>query len=94
MFKDHKPVLITTEHRGVFFGFLPKDTDLTQRTLTDIKGARMAIYWGTERGVMQLAESGPTNKSRISAPATIDVLHDITGVFSVTEEATKKWISV
>lgn len=93
MFDNHKAVLITTQHRGVFFGFLPNDTDITQRTLTNIKGARMAIYWGTDRGVMQLAESGPTKDSRIGAPATIEVLHDITGIFSVTDEAAKKWTS-
>lgn len=91
MFDELKPVLICTQHRGVFFGFLPKDADLTQRTLTDIKGARMAIYWGTDKGVMQLAESGPTSTSRIGAAATIDVLHDITAVFAVSAEAVKKW---
>ena len=93
MFDNHKPVLICTQHRGVFFGYVPKDYDITQRTFTDIKGARLAIYWGTTKGVMQLAESGPTRSSKIGAPATIEVLHDITGVFPVTEEAAKKWTS-
>lgn len=92
MFDNHKPVLICTQHRGVFFGFIPDDYDVTQRTFTNIKGARMAIYWGTTKGVMELAESGPTSNTRVGAAATIEVLHDITGVFSVTEEAAKKWI--
>ena len=91
MIDDLKPVILCTQHRGVFFGFITQGTDLTQRTLTDIKGARMAIYWGTDRGVMQLAESGPTSKSKIGAAATIDVLHDITAVFAVSPEAAKKW---
>lgn len=91
MFDNRKPVLICTQHRGVFFGYVPKDYDMTQRTFTDIKGARMAIYWGTIKGVMQLAETGPTSNTRIGAVATIEVLHDITGVFSVSDEAAKKW---
>ena len=89
-----KSILICTIHKGVFFGEIPQDTDLTQRTLTDIKNARMAIYWGTTRGIMELAETGPTSKSRIGAPATIDVLHDVVAVFNVTEQAAKKWLTV
>lgn len=89
-----KSILICTIHKGVFFGQVPQEVDLTQRTLIDIKNARMAIYWGTTRGVMQLAETGPTEKSRIGAPATINVLHDIIGIFEVSEEAAKKWISM
>ena|SRR3990167_4130202 len=84
-----KSILICTIHKGVFFGQVPQDTDLTQRTLTNIKNARMAIYWGTTKGVMQLAETGPTEKSRIGAPAKIDVLHDIIGIFAVSKEAEK-----
>jgi hypothetical protein len=88
-----KSILITTQHRGVFFGQVPIKTDLTQKTFSKIQNARMAIYWGTTRGVMQLAETGPTEKSRIGAPCTIDVLHDITAVFAVTDEAAQKWMS-
>jgi hypothetical protein len=58
--------------------------------LTD---ARMAIYWGTTKGVMELADTGPTSKSKISARADIPVLHDITAVFAITDAAWKKWTS-
>lgn len=91
--ENQKPVLITTQHRGVFFGMVANDADLTPKTLTDIKQARMAIYFGTEKGVQQLADTGPTKDSRISAPSDIEVLHDVTGVFTVTPEAMDKWIS-
>lgn len=89
-----KSVLICTQHRGVFFGQIQVDADVTQRTLTDIQNARMAIYWGTARGVMELAEVGPNSKSKIGAPATITVLHDVTAIFDVTEEAAQKWMSL
>ena len=87
-----KPILVTTKHRGVFFGLVPDDADLTQSTLR-LENARMAIYWGTTKGVAELAERGPTPKSRIGAPATIEALHDITAVWEVTEKAAKAWQS-
>lgn len=87
-----KPILVCTQHRGVFAGLVPQDTDLTQRTLS-LKDARMAIYFGTTKGVMELAETGPTSKSRISAKADIPVLHDITSIFEITPEAWNKWVS-
>jgi hypothetical protein len=88
-----KPVIITTQHRGVFFGYLSDDQDLQARSLP-LSRARMAIYWGTERGVMQLAESGPTQQSKIGSVANIPMLHDVTAVFEVTKEAEEKWIAL
>jgi len=90
--KARIPILVTTQHRGVFFGYVPKSQDLTKRTMA-LLDARMAIYWGTEKGVMQLAATGPTSKSQIGARADIPVLHDITGVFAVSPEAVEKWAS-
>lgn len=83
-------VLITTKHRGVFAGELPEGQDLTA-TAMPVKNARMAIYFGTTRGLLELAETGPTYKSRISAPADIPMLHDITAIFAITDEAWAKW---
>lgn len=84
-----RPVIVTTEHRGVFFGYA---TD-TRGSVIDLKRARMAIYWGTTKGINELAETGPTSKSRISAKADIEV-RKITAVFEVTAEAAAKWESV
>lgn len=87
-----KAILVTTQHRGVFGGLVPDDQDITATKMA-LKDARMAIYWGTTKGVMELADTGPTNKSRISAPADIPILHDITAVFEIKDEAWKKWTS-
>jgi len=86
-----KGYLITTEHRGVFFGFLSPDADLTNKTLTDIKDARMAIYWRNGKGVMGLADDGPEGECKIGSPANIAALHDVTAVFECTERAVKAW---
>lgn len=85
-----KPVLITTQHRGVFAGLIPDDQDLTLKAMP-LKNARMAIYWGTTKGLMELCETGPTSESRISAPADIPMLHDITAIFDIAPGAWEKW---
>lgn len=83
---DPRPIIVCTEHRGVFFGYA---TD-TKGSEIDLKNARMAIRFGTTRGVMQLAETGPTESSKISARADIEV-RKVTAVFEVTAEAAKAW---
>ncbi len=85
-----KPVLITTAHRGVFAGLIPDTQDLTAQSMP-LKSAKMAIYWGTTKGVMQLCETGPTANSKISAKADIPMLHAITGVFDITPAAWAVW---
>lgn len=84
------PVIVTTQHRGVFCGLIPADQDLSAKAFP-LEQARMAIYWGTTKGLMQLAATGPTSSSKISAAADIPMLHDITAVFTVTEEAWQQW---
>ena len=81
-----RPVIVCTEHRGVFYGLAGDTTGTT----IQLRGARMAISFGTTRGVMELAETGPTNRSKISARADIEV-RKVTAVFEVTDEAAKKW---
>lgn len=81
-----RPVIVCTEHRGVFYGHA---TD-TSGDRINLRAAKMAIYFGTQRGVMQLAQTGPTTQSKISAPADIEV-RKVTAVFEVTPEAAAKW---
>lgn len=87
-----KAILVTTKHRGVFAGLVPDDQDMDARTMR-MEEARMAIYWGTTRGIAELADTGPTDKSRIGAPATLEALHDITAVWEIKPEAWEKWTS-
>lgn len=82
--------LVTTKHRGVFAGELADGQDLTATSLP-LCGARMAIAFGTTRGLMELAHTGPTSRSKISAPADIPMLHDVTAIFAITDAAWAKW---
>lgn len=84
--KKQRPVIVCTEHRGVFFGYATE----TKGTEIDLKRARMAIAFGTTRGVMELAETGPTSRSKISARADIEV-RKVTAVFEVTPDAAEAW---
>ena len=83
-----RPVIVCTEFRGVFFGY-SEDTSGDPIHLQD---ARMAIYFGTTRGVMELAKTGPTASSKISAKADIEV-RKITAVLEVSPQAMDKWES-
>lgn len=83
---DARPVIVCTTHRGVFFGYAGDTTG----DVIHLRSARMAIYWGTTRGVMELAEVGPNSKSKISARADIEV-RQITAVFEVTPSAMRAW---
>lgn len=85
-----KTILVTTAHRGVFAGQVDDDQDLTAKSMP-LKNARMAIRFGTTKGVMELADTGPTSNSKISAPADIPWLHDITAIFAITDKAWAKW---
>lgn len=82
-----RPVLVTTSHRGVFFGYA-HDTD--GETIA-LKRARNCIYWSADvRGFMGLAKGGPTDGCRIGPAADI-TLRSITAVVEVTPEAAAKW---
>lgn len=82
-----KAVMVTTAHRGVFFGYAT-DTD---GEIVKLKRARLCIYWSADvKGFMGLAANGPSKSCRIGPPADID-LRAITAVASVTPEAAEKW---
>ncbi|TPV94879.1 MAG: hypothetical protein B7733_13160 [Myxococcales bacterium FL481] len=90
MKQDGNPVLVTTVHRGVFFGRLSEDQDENNKTLV-LTGCRNVIYWAGSRGFLGLAERGPDDGSRIGAMAPRVRLHDITSVSECTPEAAKKF---
>lgn len=83
---DARPVIVCTRYRGVFFGYAAS----TDGDPIRLARARMAIRFGTTRGVMELAETGPTPQTKASARADIEVRR-ITAVFEVTPEAARRW---
>lgn len=82
-----RPVLVTTEYRGVFYGYA-EDTSGESIKLAD---CRNAICWGTTKGFLELAKTGPTNNSTIGSKAPLVDLRKVTSVADVTPEAAAKW---
>lgn len=82
-----RAVLVTTSHRGVFFGYATKTDGATIK----LRAARNCVYWSTaEKGFLGLASAGPGSSCKIGPAADIE-LRDITCVAECTEEAAKRW---
>lgn len=85
---EEVPVLVTTEHRGVFFGYTrdPKGPSITLRQ------CRNAVYWDSDvRGVLGLAATGPSSGCRIGPAAPETTLTGVTMVSQCTPEAAAAW---
>lgn len=82
-----RAVLITTEYKGVFFGYAAN----TNGDTIKLKRARNCIYWPTQnKGFMGLASDGPHREAKVGPPADIE-LRKVTSVVEVTPQAEKVW---
>lgn len=82
-----RAVLVTTAHRGVFFGYAMATDGATIK----LRAARNCIYWPSgQKGFLGLAETGPITGAKIGPGADIE-LRDITCVAECTDEAVKAW---
>lgn len=85
--KKERPVIITTAHRGVFFGYAI-DTD---GETIELKRSKLCLQWTSDlRGFMGLAAFGPSAGCKIGPAADI-TLRSITAVLEVSPEAVAKW---
>lgn len=84
------PVIVTTEHRGVFFGYMGEELP-TKEKIT-IKQARNCLYWDVSvKGFIGLATTGPNEKCRIGPAAPSLTLFDVTAVVECTQQAADMW---
>jgi hypothetical protein len=85
-----RAVVITTEWRGVFFGYVADDSDApTKIVLTD---ARMCNYWSRDvKGVLGLAANGPTQGCRIGPKVPSFEAWKITAIINCTDNAVTAW---
>lgn len=85
--KVERAVLVTTTHRGVFFGYAKEIDGAT----IQLRSGRNCLYWSADvKGFAGLASTGPSKSCRIG-PAVDIQLRDITSVALVTDEAAKAW---
>lgn len=87
--QKERAVLVTTEFRGVFFGYAT-DTD---GSVIKLSRARNCIYWDNKTGgFLGLAEFGPGAGCRIGARGDVD-MRKITCVAEMTPAAVQAWES-
>ena len=86
---EQRFVLVTTEYRGVFAGFI-ESQDGRSIVLTR---AKCAIRWNTKGGFLELAKTGPNDGSRIGSEADRITLYGVTSMADVTDEAREKWLA-
>lgn len=88
MTKKQKPLVVTTAHRGVFFGYGIANVGKTIR----LERVRMCVSWSTDvKGVVGLAANGPTKGCRIGPAAPAITLQDVTSVMEASDAAMKAW---
>lgn len=85
-----RAVLVTTEHRGVFFGYVTDESKAPERI--ELRDMRNCIYWSSaERGVFGLAATGPGRSCKIGPKVPKFTAWKITSVTDCTPEAVEKW---
>lgn len=83
-------VVVTTAHRGVFFGTLKVRDDVVKTV--HLEDARNCVYWSSStRGFLGLAKTGPLNGSKIGPHVPRLDLFDVTSITECTDEAVSKW---
>lgn len=92
--KSMKPVVVSTDQKGVFFGYLPEyEKNKTEKTVT-IKDARMCIKWSASiHGFNGLASTGPNKECRVSPKVPEHTLQGVTSIMLCSDLAAKAWES-
>lgn len=84
------PVLVTTAHRGVFFGYIQSEAEAREPVIA-LRDARNCLYWSkATRGFLGLAAVGPDQDCRVGPKADL-TLCGVTAVARVTPEACERW---
>jgi hypothetical protein len=83
-----KALLVTTIHKGVFFGYGAKTAEKT----IELTQARLCVHWSADvKGITGLAANGPSQGCRIGPAAPSIIIQDVTSVMTVSDKAVEKW---
>ncbi len=84
------PLMVTTAHKGVFFGY----GETTDADTIRLEKARMCVYWSQDmKGIMGLASQGPSKSCRVGPAVAAITLQGVTSIVEVSKEAAEKWES-
>ena len=88
--KHTLPVVISTDKRGVFFGYIDPET-IRDKTIR-VERARMCVRWSAETGGFTgLAGAGPGAGSCIAPECPAITLHGVESVSEASPEAVERW---
>jgi len=86
--KQGETVMVTTAHRGVFYGTFESQANQT----VTLRGARNCIYWDQQtHGFLGLAAQGPGSKCKVGPAVPEMEIRDVTSIAVVTPEAAARW---
>lgn len=84
-------LVVTTAHRGVFFGYGQFKLD---KDVIELKRARNCLYWPeVTRGVIGLASDGPAKGAKVGPAAPAMLINSVTAIMLCTEKAVQAWES-
>lgn len=88
--ENNKAVIVTTEFRGVFFGYIKNEKKApAEITLT---GVRNCIYWAASvGGFLGLAATGPNKDCKIGVRVPEITLYKVTSITPAEDSAVKAW---
>lgn len=82
------PIVVTTAHRGAFFGYGVPSGNKTIR----VTKSRMIVYWGADcRSIVGLAANGPSKSCKVSPAVPAITLQDVTSVIECSPEVAEKF---
>ena len=85
-------VLVTTELKGVFFGYTDQNHEGILKTgICTLKNARNCIYWTGIKGFLGLASYGPSSDCRIGPSVSRLTLNKVCSISIVSDDAITLW---
>jgi hypothetical protein len=92
--KTSRPVVVFTQWKGVFFGYVEGSREETYgKDILSLKNCKMLINFRNGKGVFQVTSEGPVGNCLVSSVCPEIEIRGITGVSEVSPEAEKVWAS-
>ena len=83
--KKERPVIVSTAHRGIFFGYTSETGEPENLTLSR---ARMIVYHSRDsHGFIGIANRGPGKEAKVSPSVARLGLRNVTAIVDATPEA-------
>lgn len=84
-----KPVLISTDNRGIYYGYLVENKAPSHVVL---EKARVCVAWDTgEKGYLYLATEGPEGVATVSPACGRVEVYGVGTIADCTERAAEAW---